>query len=223
MIGPTLMALGHRGRRSATSSPGSSPARTSGARATPSRTPAPTWPTLGTRAVLDGDEWVINGQKIWTTARAARQLDLRALPAPTPDVPKHAGITFLLCPMDQPGIEIRPIINIARGHEFNEVFFTDARTARENVVGEVNNGWAVTNTLLAFERGGRATVAVDPLPRGAEPPAGRGPGAGRHRRPARPPGPGLVPLHRWRSCATWACAPLTSLLAASGPGRSRRC
>ena len=59
--------------------------------------------------------------------------------------------------MDQPGIEVRPIINIAGRHEFNEVFFTDARTAKENVVGEVGNGWAVTNTLLGFERGGRST------------------------------------------------------------------
>ena len=59
--------------------------------------------------------------------------------------------------MEQPGIEVRPIINIARGHEFNEVFFTDARTPKTHVLGEVNNGWAVTNTLLGFERGGRAT------------------------------------------------------------------
>jgi alkylation response protein AidB-like acyl-CoA dehydrogenase len=75
-----------------------------------------------------------------------------------PEEAKHKGITFLLVPMDQPGIEVRPIINIARRHEFNEVFFTDARTAKENVVGEVNNGWAVTNTLLGFERGGRSTL-----------------------------------------------------------------
>ncbi len=111
---------------------------------------------LGCRAVLDGDEWVINGQKIWTSqAQTANWIFV--LTRTAPEQAKHAGITFLLAPMDQPGIEVRPIINIVRGHEFNEVFFTDVRTAKENVVGEVNNGWAVANTLLGFERGGRAT------------------------------------------------------------------
>jgi alkylation response protein AidB-like acyl-CoA dehydrogenase len=111
---------------------------------------------LGCRAMLDGDEWVINGQKIWTSnAQTANWIFV--LCRTRPESPKHAGISFLLCPMDQPGIEIRPIINIVRRHEFNEVFFTDARTAKENVVGEVDNGWAVANTLLGFERGGRST------------------------------------------------------------------
>ena len=112
---------------------------------------------LGTRAVLDGDEWVINGQKIWTSnAQTANWIFVLCRTAP--ESPKHAGISFLLAPMNQPGIEIRPIINIAGRHEFNEVFFTDVRTAKDNVVGEVNNGWAVANTLLGFERGGRSTV-----------------------------------------------------------------
>jgi alkylation response protein AidB-like acyl-CoA dehydrogenase len=111
---------------------------------------------LGCRAVLDGDEWVINGQKIWTSqAQTANWIFV--LCRTRPEAAKHAGITFVLCPMDQPGIEVRPIINIVRGHEFNEVFFTDARTAKGNVVGEVDNGWAVANTLLGFERGGRST------------------------------------------------------------------
>ncbi len=111
---------------------------------------------LGTRAVLDGDEWIINGQKIWTSqAQTANWIFV--LCRTQPNNPKHAGISFLLVPLDQPGIEIRPIINIVRGHEFNEVFFTDARAAKENVIGEVDNGWAVANTLLGFERGGRAT------------------------------------------------------------------
>jgi alkylation response protein AidB-like acyl-CoA dehydrogenase len=113
---------------------------------------------LGCRAVLDGDEWVLNGQKIWTSsAHSANWVFVLCRTDPT--VPKHAGITFVLCPMDQPGVEIRPIVNIIGGHEFNEVFFTDARTARENVIGDVGNGWAVANTLLGFERGGRSTVA----------------------------------------------------------------
>ncbi|MFN0090503.1 MAG: acyl-CoA dehydrogenase family protein [Acidimicrobiales bacterium] len=112
---------------------------------------------LGTRAALDGDEWVLNGQKIWTSnAHTANWIFV--LTRTNPDAVKHLGITFLLAPMDQPGIEIRPIININRRHDFNEVFFTDARTHKDNVVGEVNNGWAVANTLLGFERGDNATT-----------------------------------------------------------------
>jgi len=111
---------------------------------------------LGCRAVLDGDEWVLNGQKIWTSNGHTANW-IFVLTRTAPDQPKHKGITFVLCPMDQPGVEVRPIVNIARGHEFNEVFFSDARTAKENVVGEVHGGWAVANTLLGFERGGRAT------------------------------------------------------------------
>ncbi|MFN0090809.1 MAG: acyl-CoA dehydrogenase family protein [Acidimicrobiales bacterium] len=112
---------------------------------------------LGCRAELDGEQWVINGQKIWTSqAQSANWIFL--LVRSRPEAPKHQGITFLLVPMDQPGIEVRPIINIARGHEFNEVYFTDARTAAGNVLGEVHNGWMVANTLLGFERGGRSTV-----------------------------------------------------------------
>ncbi len=111
---------------------------------------------LGTRATLDGDEWTINGQKIWTSAAQSANW-IFVLCRTQPHNPKHAGISFLLVPLDQPGVEIRPIINIVGGHEFNEVFFTDARTAKANVIGEVDNGWAVANTLLGFERGGRAT------------------------------------------------------------------
>jgi alkylation response protein AidB-like acyl-CoA dehydrogenase len=113
--------------------------------------------SLGTRAMLDGDEWVINGQKIWTSeAHTANWIFILCRTAP--DQAKHKGISFLLCPMGQPGIDIRPIVNIAQTHEFNEVFFTDVRTARENVVGDVNEGWRVANQLLAFERGDDATV-----------------------------------------------------------------
>ena len=113
--------------------------------------------SLSTKAVLDGDEWVINGQKIWTSeAHTANWIFILCRTAP--EQIKHKGITFLLAPMDQPGIDIRPIVNIARTHEFNEVFFTDVRTARDNVVGDVNEGWRVANQLLAFERGDDATV-----------------------------------------------------------------
>jgi alkylation response protein AidB-like acyl-CoA dehydrogenase len=113
--------------------------------------------SLATRAELDGDEWIINGQKIWTS-RGHNSNWIFVLCRTDPDVRKQAGISFLLCPIDQPGVEVRPILNASRHHDFNEVFFTDARTAKENVVGGINNGWAVANTLLAYERGDDATL-----------------------------------------------------------------
>jgi alkylation response protein AidB-like acyl-CoA dehydrogenase len=112
---------------------------------------------LGCRAVLDGDEWVINGQKIWTSAGHLANW-IFVLTRTDPEAAKHRGITFLLCPMDQPGVEVRPIKMISGESEFNEVFFTDARTPRGNVVGEVNGGWAVAMTLLGYERGEAAAT-----------------------------------------------------------------
>ena len=113
--------------------------------------------SLGTRAIADGDEWVINGQKIWTSEGHTANW-IFVLCRTDPDAPKHRGISFLLCPMDQPGIEVRPIINIVGSHDFNEVFFSEARTAIDNVVSGVNDGWRVTNQLLAYERGDDATT-----------------------------------------------------------------
>ena len=112
---------------------------------------------LGCRAALDGDEWIINGQKIWTSAGHLANW-IFVLTRTDPDAPKHRGITFLLCPMDQRGVEVRPIEMITGESEFNEVFFTDARTSRHNVIGEVNGGWAVAMTLLGFERGEAAAT-----------------------------------------------------------------
>ncbi len=112
---------------------------------------------VGCRAELDGDEWVLNGQKIWTSQGHTANM-IFVVARTDPHQPKHAGISFLLVPMDQPGVECRPITNMVRHDHFNEVFFTDARCPKENVLGEVNNGWAVTNTLLGFERGAGATV-----------------------------------------------------------------
>ena len=112
---------------------------------------------LGTRAVRDGEEWILNGQKIWTSG--GQQANWIFVVARTDvDVVKHAGITFFLVPMDQDGVEVRPIKNIAGNSHFNEVFFTDARVATENVVGEINGGWAVAMTLLGYERGAGASV-----------------------------------------------------------------
>jgi len=112
---------------------------------------------LGTKAELDGDVWILNGQKIWTSAGQAANW-IFVLGRTAPDAAKHAGITFFLCPMDQPGVEVRPIRNISGHDHFNEVFFSDARTPKENVVGEVNSGWAVAMTLLGYERGVGASV-----------------------------------------------------------------
>lgn len=113
--------------------------------------------SLGTRGVLDGDEWVINGQKIWTSEGHTANW-IFVLCRTDPSAVKHAGISFLLCPIDQPGVEVRAIPNAAGHHDFNEVFFSDARAPKENVLGGVNNGWAVANTLLAYERGDDSTT-----------------------------------------------------------------
>ncbi len=113
--------------------------------------------SLTTRAELDGDEWVINGQKVWTTQ--AQFADYIFLLARTdPDAPKHAGISYLLVPMRQDGIEVRPIEQVDGSGDFNEIFFTNARCPRENVVGGENNGWKVAMTTLGFERGSSATT-----------------------------------------------------------------
>jgi alkylation response protein AidB-like acyl-CoA dehydrogenase len=113
--------------------------------------------SLKTTAVLDGDEWVINGQKVWTTqAYVADYCFL--LTRTDPDVPKHHGISYLLVPMHQPGVEVRGITQPDGTAEFCEVFFSDARCPAGNVVGDVNNGWKVANSTLAFERGQSATT-----------------------------------------------------------------
>ena len=113
--------------------------------------------SLKTTAVLDGDEWIINGQKVWTTqGHHANYCFL--LTRTDPDSPKHKGISYLLVPMDQPGIEVRGITQPDGTAEFCEVFFDNARCPKDNVVGGVNNGWKVANSTLAFERGMSATT-----------------------------------------------------------------
>ncbi|MDW3214213.1 MAG: acyl-CoA dehydrogenase family protein [Ilumatobacteraceae bacterium] len=113
--------------------------------------------SLKTTAVLDGDEWIINGQKVWTTQ--GHHADYCFLLTRTdPDVKKHAGITYLLVPMKQDGVEVRGITQPDGTAEFCEVFFDNARCPKDNVVGGVNNGWKVANSTLAFERGQSATT-----------------------------------------------------------------
>ena len=113
---------------------------------------------VGLRAELDGDQWVLNGQKIWTSAGHLAD-HIFTLARTDPDAPKHKGISFLLVDMRQPGIEVRPIKMLSGESEFNEVFYTDAVVPKENVVGGVNNGWAVAMGLLGFERGAAASIA----------------------------------------------------------------
>jgi alkylation response protein AidB-like acyl-CoA dehydrogenase len=113
--------------------------------------------SIKTKAVLDGDEWVINGQKIWTTQGFVADY-IFILCRTDPDAPKHKGISYLLAPMKQPGVEVRPIEQVDGSAEFCEVFFTDARCPKENVLGGVNEGWKVANATLGFERGTSATT-----------------------------------------------------------------
>ena len=111
---------------------------------------------LSTRATRDGDSWVITGQKIWTTF-GARADWLYVLCRTNPDAPKHKGISMLLVPAHQPGVDVRPIRNIVGGREFCEFFFDEARTDAANVVGQVDGGWTVVMATLGNERAG-ATV-----------------------------------------------------------------
>jgi alkylation response protein AidB-like acyl-CoA dehydrogenase len=107
---------------------------------------------VATRAELDGDEWVVTGQKVWTSG--AHQADWCFVVCRTePGSLRHKGLSYLLVPMDQPGIEVRPITQLTKTSEFNEVFFDGARTSRDNVVGNVGEGWSVALATLAFERG----------------------------------------------------------------------
>ena len=121
---------------------------------------------IQTKAVRDGDEWVITGQKVWTSG--GRQADYALLIARTDwDVPKHRGISFFFLPMKQPGVEVRPLRQATGDSRFNEVFLTEARVPAANMLGELNQGWWVLQTALMYERavmGGsarRRQVTVD--------------------------------------------------------------
>src|ERR1700749_1641063 len=118
--------------------------------------------SLKTRAVKDGDEWVVTGQKVWTTfAQYAKWCMLVA--RTDPDAPKHQGLTYFLMDMKQEGVQTRPLVQITGEGEFNEVFMNEARIPGENVVGGVGNGWAVAITTLMNERAGLAFGAISQI------------------------------------------------------------
>ena len=111
---------------------------------------------LGCKAERDGDEWIINGQKVWTTF--GHQANMGMLIARThPELPKHQGITWFAFDMEQPGVEVRPLVEMTGHALFNEVFLTDARVHNDAVIGDAGQGWAVANTTLANERAGLGT------------------------------------------------------------------
>jgi alkylation response protein AidB-like acyl-CoA dehydrogenase len=115
---------------------------------------------VGLKATLDGDQFVLNGQKIWTSA-GQYATHIFTLARTNPDAPKHKGISFMLVDMRQPGIEVRPIKMLSGESEFNEVFYTDVTCPKENIVGGINNGWAVAMSLLGYERGeAAATLSI---------------------------------------------------------------
>ena len=106
---------------------------------------------LGTRAIKDGDQYVVNGQKIWTSLAHHSKFGI-LIARTNPDAPKHKGVSYFICPMDTPGIEVRPIIEMTGGHTFNEVFFDDVRIPAENLVGMENEGWGLAKVTLGNER-----------------------------------------------------------------------
>jgi len=115
---------------------------------------------LSTRAVLDGDDWVINGQKVWTTN--GHHADFGYLLARTdPTAPKHRGITAFILDMRTPGVDVRPLREITGTSDFNEVFFDDVRIPSSRVLGPLNEGWKVANSSLGHERSGVASSSVE--------------------------------------------------------------
>ena len=111
--------------------------------------------SLTTKAELDGDEWVINGQKIWTTTAHIADW-IFCLVRTEPEAPKHQGISFLLFRMDTPGIEVRPLVDMTMNANFNETFFTDVRVPKDQIVGKRGQGWLIANAILGYERGSLA-------------------------------------------------------------------
>ena len=139
---------------------------------------------LQCRAEQDGDEWIVNGQKVWTSGAQYSKWGI-LIARTRADVPKHEGITYFVIDMDQPGIDVRPLKEMTGGATFNEVFLSDARVPNDNVIGDVHRGWGVAVTTLAHERNslgasgmagaaGGAIIGRNDLSRRAGAPAGGG-------------------------------------------------
>jgi len=118
--------------------------------------------SLSTTAILDGEEYVVNGQKVWNSFADVSEWGM-LLARTNPDVPKHRGITYMMIEMDQPGVEVRPLVQMNGIAEFCEVFLTDARVPVTNVIGDPGDGWNVARTTLAFERAGAGAGRVSGL------------------------------------------------------------
>ncbi|MFN0093680.1 MAG: acyl-CoA dehydrogenase family protein, partial [Dehalococcoidia bacterium] len=118
--------------------------------------------SLQTRAIRDGDDYVVNGQKIWTSGAHVAHMGI-LIARTDPDAPKHRGISYFLVDMKTPGITVRPLVNMLSSHEFNEVYFEDARIPRTALLGEENRGWYTATTTLDFERSGIASSVAHQL------------------------------------------------------------
>jgi alkylation response protein AidB-like acyl-CoA dehydrogenase len=171
---------------------------------------------LATRAVRDGDSWVISGQKVWTSS--AHLADWGLLVARTdPDVPKHAGLTYFACDMHAPGVEVRPLRQLTGEAEFNEEFLTDVRIPDSDRIGEVGQGWTVAMTTLMSERVSIGSARAFPRDAGMIAPALR---TWRERRDLRTPGMHDRLLRLWTEAevARLASERLRQQLAAGQPG-----
>ncbi|MEX2237825.1 MAG: acyl-CoA dehydrogenase family protein [Dehalococcoidia bacterium] len=123
--------------------------------------------SVQTRAVRDGDDYILNGQKIWTSLAHVAHWCI-VIARTDPEAPKHKGISYFLVDMKSPGVDVKPLINMAGSHDFNEVFFDNVRVPRESLLGEENRGWYISTATLDFERSSIATnvshiIAVDEL------------------------------------------------------------
>lgn len=116
--------------------------------------------SLSTRAVRDGDEWVVNGQKVWTSIAQYAKFGM-LLCRTDPDVPKHDGLSYFILDMHTPGIDVRPLQELTGGSVFNEVYLTDVRVPHENLVSETGDGWRCARTTLMNERATLAGLSID--------------------------------------------------------------
>ena len=149
--GPTLMYAGTDGAEGTLALGAAQRARSSGASSSREPGAGSDLASLSTRAERDGDHYVVNGQKVWTSyAHIARWGILLARTDPT--ATKHLGISYFVCPMDAPGIEIRPLIDMTGEHAFNEVFFSDVRIPADHLIGPEHGGWDLAKVTLGNER-----------------------------------------------------------------------